>query len=225
MKTNKLATQYFKYLHGLRIGDKEKQRGFELLEMLYDEAEANNDIGMRRALVELYALHYKKAAGVFAKEPEAWVNKAASNDACRPSICNAYSDGEFLVATDVHRLHYIRTELPVGFYDRNMRRIDNDNQFPDWKKVVPILCYENEKIIEFDWELESVYDINKKEIGARLKLSAPSQPSWLVAVNKKYLDEAWPDKFLIVESQVDDALKPLSFKNKHGFGVIMPMRE
>mgnify|MGYP000616211462 CR=1 FL=1 len=45
-----------------------------------------------------------------------WVAKAVGTEEVRPQLWNVYATGEYIVATDGHRMHYCKDKRPAGFY-------------------------------------------------------------------------------------------------------------
>ncbi len=63
-----------------------------------------------------------------------YINLAVSKDQGRYNLTGAYREGEWLVSSDGHRLHYV-SGLPV--VEKGMFLDGRDAQFPDWHQVVP----------------------------------------------------------------------------------------
>lgn len=73
-----------------------------------------------------------------AKTAAQWVAKAvADKKDVREYLRYVYSDGEHLVATDGHRIHWIKTnDYPAGYYcPKSLERVDYDAKYPDWKRA------------------------------------------------------------------------------------------
>lgn len=124
-------------------GKLSKSKVQQLLADLY--AKSDDEL-LQNKLAGAYA-HFMPALPKKAKTSFEWVCKARSKRAARYYINNAYSDGEYLVATDGHRLHYIPTELEEGYYDQNGDKIEVDATFPIWRRISPFF---NDKPSDFD---------------------------------------------------------------------------
>lgn len=112
-----------------------------------------------------------------------WVAKAVSDDRdVRKYLRYVYVEDGEMVATNGHRMHIAKTELPNGFYDPRTRLlVDTDAKYPDYKRVIPKLekmeCDTGRKC----W-ITSAMQLRGKEV---FYVTIGD-----VAINKMYLDEA-----------------------------------
>ncbi len=77
------------------------------------------------------------------KTPDQWVSLAMGKKDVRYYLNYLYSDGARLTATDGHRLHFIRSELPEGYYDTAMNKCLVDTKYPDISCFLKEHDYEN----------------------------------------------------------------------------------
>ena len=78
------------------------------------------------------------------KTPEQWVARAMAKMDIRDYLNYLYNDGKKLIATDGHRMHFIKGhETKKGFYNTEMEPLDNDEgqcgKYPDADRVIPKL--------------------------------------------------------------------------------------
>lgn len=180
---------------------------------LYDTA--SDDI--KKDLAAIYK-YFTPAMPKVTKCPLMWVYKATEKSATRPYLNHSYSDGENLVATDGHRLHYIKTDLEQGYYDSKGVKIDYDGNFPEYKRVLPEPKHKQE--IDFSKLELKANDRAKKIIQYVLPLNGKEH-----LFDKKIVDEALNGLTTVtMHGDFDDTLSPKGFELEHGNAVIMPMR-
>lgn len=151
------------------------------------------------AFADLFSFFTPKPAGKKEKTPLEWVNLAVSTEATRYYLCASYSDGEWLVATDGHRLHRIKTDLPEGYYDKLGNAIDLDGTFSEYTRL----------FFETKDKLEVILDVEKAELEHHGKkwyyvFNVKGQ-EW--GVNKKYFDDALNGK-KVLKGHFDINIKP-----------------
>lgn len=81
-------------------------------------------------LAELYA-YFTPPVPKVPKTREQWVSLAIGKKDVREHLNYLYSDGNTLVATDGRRLHSTPTDLPAGYYDTALNRVDITTRYPD----------------------------------------------------------------------------------------------
>lgn len=145
-------------------------------------------------------------------DPVAWVAKARSKEQVRVYLTQSYSDGKYLIATDGHRMHWIETDLPAGYYDHDGQLIDIDGTFPDWKRVIP----------QCDSTLD--FDATTAELGIHR-----NSPTYII--NGQHFNKAYVDDILNGETKAtvsyrsDDPRGPILFDSlPHGKAVVIPIR-
>jgi len=161
-----------------------KCRKPKALELLKDMYQKMNDAEKEKYLdtiANLMSFFTPKPTGKV-KKPMDWVNLAISKEQSRYYLCYAYSDGEWLVATDGHRLHRIKTSLSKGYHDTAGNAIDIDGTFPDYKKL--FFDIKDKIEVTLDVDNANTEHYNKKWF----YVFEVEGVEW--AVNKKYLDEA-----------------------------------
>lgn len=139
-----------------------------------------------------------------------WVSKALEKKGThRPQLVNAYSDGETLVGTDGHRMHWLEnSHLPTGFYNSQEGKLDLDDLvYPDFKRVIPSKVY--------TWS-GNFADCEKREVtGYLVYIFHSDGHSKECAFNKQFIDQALsgmdnPDFCLTEDGQrlhIKDGLK------------------
>lgn len=111
-----------------------KARARQLLEQLYNQAPDG-------AYAELYK-YFEVKPSKKPKSLEEWVNLARSSEAVKPQLHHTHYDGEYLTATDGHRLHRIKTKLPqVGYYHADGSYMYIEWKFPETQRVFPTPTY------------------------------------------------------------------------------------
>jgi len=115
------------------IDKPKKVEAFESLNRIITETDAPAVDDLAR----LYAYFLPKPPAR-AKTPMQWVAKAvAGKSDVRVCLQHMYSNGEYLVASDGHRLHGITTTLPAGYYDIAGNQITISDEYPDWCRILP----------------------------------------------------------------------------------------
>lgn len=203
-----------------------KQDIQKTIELLY---EASTDKEDRVIYAEMYK-YFIPTASKIAKTPQEWVNKAVSKDKARYYICNSYSDGEFLIATDANRLHYIPSGLSESYRDRNGVALDIDGAFPDWKRIIPktdidmylnvaelkidklfdFICYVIELKID-DYEVPFELFFKTKFIDEALN----GQKDFKLSLDSKNLiHDGWTSVLLDLDNNRKAVVMPLNLKAK-----------
>ena len=134
------------------------------------------------ALGQLYQF-FIPATPAKPKTDTQWVCKALAKKDVRYFLNYLFVEDGHMVATDGHRLHTTRTDLPNGSYDKALGLIDPDvaGRFPDWKRVIPA-HQTNAQLADMDKELI--------EIEGRFRYELKLDGKTLVTVDKKYFDDA-----------------------------------
>lgn len=91
---------------------------------------------LKESLAQLYSFFMPSVPKKLKEINHEWVYKAISKQPGRYYLHHAYSDGENLVATNGEVLHYIPTNLPIGYYNQKGIKIEHDYTFPDWKRIL-----------------------------------------------------------------------------------------
>lgn len=143
-----------------------------------------------------------------------WVHLAASKRPAHKFLQHVYSDGEYEVATDADRLHYLKTDLPEGFYDQFRNKLDVDYNFPNWKSV--LVSKKWEKVIALS-ELEITTQPTSRGIVTRYIIGG-------VHFNKKYIED-FANGDNEIKMSVTGRKDPASMGSIDGErnGVIMPI--
>lgn len=160
-----------------------KTQAMQVLERFYENMSEEQQCLNKHDIAKLFSFFTPKATSKKAKSPIDWVNLAVSDDATRHYLVATYSDGEFLVATDGHRLHRIETDLLVGYYDKLGNAIDLDGTFPDYKRL----------IFDATGKVEVTLDIEKAKLDKQGK-------SWV------YVFDVMGTPYVFKKKYVDDAL-------------------
>ena len=71
------------------------------------------------------------------KTPEQWVAKAMNKKDPRFYLNYCYSDGKRYMASDGHRLHWIPTDKPEGYYDAAGNAVEFDMRYPNIDRIIP----------------------------------------------------------------------------------------
>ena len=85
-------------------------------------------------------LHLSKLPNLAAarRDPLAWVCLAVGTDENRPHICRAHSDGEWVAATDGHRIHRAQLHLPLGSVcPYTLEPLGIPAEFPLYEQCIP----------------------------------------------------------------------------------------
>lgn len=162
-----------------------KQKIITTLEELYKKLPEGEVTKAHKELAGMYTYFLPPAPRV-CKNLFDWVFKATGTEDARPYLHYAYSDGENLVATDGHRIHYIKTDLEVGFYDKLGHKIESDLTFPDYKRVIPAV----DDSQEFTLKIKDANLIKDEELSRVLWAYEFTLPSGdIIKVRKKYFDD------------------------------------
>lgn len=177
----------------------------KLLEQLYEQSPD-----------DAYAMLYKYFEVTPPKNPKTlqeWVNKARSSEAFRPQLHHSYYDGEYLIATNGHRLHRVKCDLPqVGYYHADGSYMYIDFKFPETSRVFPSHTHSFQ------------FDMNKhcrKHDEQLYRLTIFDGVKWYV--NRKYLDDLmWKDKTAQIFTSYNDSKSPIHFVFDDRDAILMP---
>ena len=151
------------------------------------------------------------------RDPERWVDVAIDPDEARVALRYAYSDGEWLMGTNGHRIHRIKTKLPSGYYDDDCGMVPCDT--PDEGA--------------FPTNISKLFEKARGET-TTIELG-PVIVSWFVGrmqytnrVNgilyqDRYLREAASGE--VMQVRTNGPNDPLFGFNEHGEYLVMPMKE
>lgn len=69
----------------------------------------------------------------------AWIYKAAGVKDVHGYLNQAYCDGENMVSVDGHRMHWMPSDKPSGFYGKDGELLPDQDcgKFPDYRRVIP----------------------------------------------------------------------------------------
>lgn len=223
-----------------KFGKLKKRQLIAHLENMYEEATEST----KPLLADLY-VHFLPPAPKKSKIAFEWVAKACSTELQRPYLNYVYCDGNKIVATDGHRLHYSNAPegIEKGFYDHTGKKIDDvDYTFPDWERVVPKTDARSDKInlktMENVLEISHISSVQKsKGENAFLNIGGLAGQ---VCVNKRMLEDAlngetefvvsfkdWEEKHVKMhnEGNLTCYADPLLIETVFGQAVIMPRKE
>ena len=177
----------------------------------------NDNRSMTEAeMAQLYAYFMPKTPAK-PKTPEAWVALAMAKNDVREYLQFLYSDGKRLMATDGHRLHIVPTELPEGYYDKQLNKLENiEYRYPEVDRVIP----ENYSMTLDPKELKAIHYGTEDGKAPRVAWAFGE-----LAINKPYLDQAllgFPMDQLIKHGGKDKAI--LIEDGEGRLAVIMPVR-
>lgn len=158
-----------------------------------------------------------------AKTDDQWVSIAVAKKDVRYYITCAYSDGKRLFGTDGHRLHWIPTDKPDGFYDAvSLEPVNVSYKYPDVDRLIPdrsrlrtVTCRASGlEVVDSGWT-------DKRKGKTRLAYKMPSGGHLL----KTYLDEALSgaSEFECNYAGPMDSIL-IQFKDSDRQAVIMPVR-
>lgn len=183
-----------------------------IIEDMY-EAETND---ARKKDLALMYKYFTPALSTKVKTAEDWVYKARSNDDFRPHINLPYSNGKHLIATDGHRLHRIKTNLPEGFYDNNSVKIDNDTSFPDVSRLFKDESFATKK------ETIRISDlpITKSTAGKNIFEYEIDGKFF----NKRYVDDVANGEDILTVYHFDE-LDPILLVTRLGDALVMPLKK
>lgn len=192
-----------------------KKEAQVILERIYDELPTDNleKTAEHIRLAQLYR-YFMPAKPKKATTDMEWVHKAAETKGHREYLKFAYSDGEFLVATDGARLHAVSTDLGKGFYDRAgnlIEGMDKNHSFPDWKGIITPPGFSTEKqVVELDkcklhtYRGTHLYEIDERFFDKKLVDEFANGYKWFFMIQEHYP--------IFIDAEAER------------FGTIMPMR-
>lgn len=189
----------------------------EILALIRDIIDSDNYTLNDRETAELFS-YFIPATPQRAKTPQQWVARAAAAKDIRNYLNFVYSDGERLIATDGHRLHWIETEeYPKGYYiPSTLDAITCNDTYPDIDRVIPATyakdCQQC-KLSEF-----KVIDTGKHGLAYKL----PND----TYVNKKYLAAVYNRDAEMLLYLPGDSLTSIKAESLDGkrHAVVMPVR-
>jgi len=147
------------------------------------------------------------------KTDDKWVAQAmADKYDPRYYLKYIYSDGSRIMATNGHRIHAVNKSIEIGFYDKNMNRIEVDAKFPDIDRIIP---KNYTKSIKFS-ELELV----------DREYKGKTMPAYVfdgINIDAKYLKQA-AQYFDDAVISYADKNSPILITDEHKLAVVMTMR-
>ena len=149
-----------------------------------------------------------------------WVAKAMAKKDVRYYLNYVYIDDEYVVATDGHRLHLTPNNelIAHAYYDRNENKIDIDEKFANYKRVIQFdgVEYHNAKYIT-----KTVVHNKGDKLGDCYEMTIGDKT---LAVTKKYFDDCV--SFFKDEKHWLGVADNGSLQIKHGdnLAVIMPRK-
>jgi hypothetical protein len=210
MKINTVATL---------ASDLPKLKKADVFEALLKLIENDTNEGNAPTFAYLYS-QFQPARTAKPKNVFQWVAKAMAKKDVRFYLNYVYIDDEYVVATDGHRLHLTPNNelLAQGHYDRNENKIDIDEKFANYKRVIQFdgVEYHNAKYIT-----KTVIHNTGDKLGDCYEMRIGDKT---LAVTKKYFDDAV--SFFKDEKHWLGVADNGSLQIKHGdkLAVIMPRR-
>jgi hypothetical protein len=197
-----------------------KAQAQNLVKRLYADMEQELTAQGKENMAQLYALFMPPKAKI-AKTGFDWVAKAMAGKK-DPRYYMRYvhvsEDGEWIEATDGHRVHRIRNKgnMAPGYYLPNGDPVSVDGRYPEVKRVIPDLGPYFRHVVPLD-KLEV---IENKEV---ISYVMPNGQH----IQKKYLDDVFNGQSVVVVHTRGDLHSQSSvyIENDHGFAVIMPVRQ
>ena len=160
----------------------------------------------------LYKYFLPKLSKKKAKSAIHWVAMACSSPKdIRRYLTYMYSDGDYLVATDGHRLHMVETDLDEGYYCPNsFERVDLDDKYPDFNRVIP------------SYKTVQEYDLTKCESREHFKtIHIKVKDTWL---NRDFLMPGCNGSQIANLAVTDDTNSAVYGLSEYGQFVVMPTR-
>jgi len=116
-----------------RVGPAKKSEAYEIACRLLTDRDAVSEHDLEALLLYFAPKPRKKPKSAYE-----WVSLAASKDDARQFLCAVHCDGEWMVATDGHRLHLAPADgLPEGIYQPGVEpmQLERDLQTPPWRDL------------------------------------------------------------------------------------------
>ena len=200
--------------HTSKIHSKPKKKGVQnIIEKLYSNTD---DVELRKELAEIYKF-FMPAIPKRTESQTEWAFKACSKGKHaenRPQLKYTYSLNGYLYGIDGQRMHWIKTELPEGFYDQNGKSIDNYGYtFP----AVERLTHNNEEplvrenIIISDLAIENIKGVMCYMISDRY-------------YNKVFIDDAINGEPTAIAKTFEDINSSIQLIVGDKKAIIMPIR-
>lgn len=184
-----------------------KEEAQAVIEAIYNGTPATQE-----ELAALYK-YFMPAMPAKCKDLVQWVAKARSTDQTRRYLTQSYCDGQHLIATDGHRMHWIKAPegMAKGYVDDKGAAIDIDGTFPDWQRVIPQAEHSKEIHVQ-DLEATKRDRIMCYNIGGAY-------------FNKKYIDDILNGDTSATVRYTDGPRDPIRFEFEDGRNaVVMPVR-
>lgn len=209
-KLNTLATEAFKLQK-----KPSKHEAMDAIETLVNQHDASPE------LVKLYKW-FTPPVPAKPKTSEQWVAKACAKDDDRHWLCRLHVDGDKLIATDGHRMHWCDTYRAEGAYDTQFNVIapEDAGKFPDWRRVIPRHGY-HVPVNQLD--VSNRYKDPKTGRFFVVKLTLPGNVE--IHINSQYLDDAlcgMNDNAVLYYDKPNDSIPITDGASCHA--VVMPIR-